>query len=71
MNIPNLPLLKLDIGSVTLGAIAIVILMTGWPFGNPMSLEDIWTWGWKGIFWITLLGTIVTSLKIISDKYIN
>lgn len=66
----NLPLLKLDMGSVVLGIFAIILLLSGWPFSNPMTSEDLWQWIWKGILWITLLGALVSTAKIVSEKYL-
>ncbi len=71
ISISNLPLFKLDKGSVTLGIFAVIILVTGFPFGNPKTFEDIWVMAWTGVFWFALLGAVIKSMKMLADKKIN
>ncbi|MEE9118250.1 MAG: hypothetical protein V3U02_06625 [Calditrichia bacterium] len=54
-----------------MGIFAVIILVTGFPFGNPKTFEDIWVMAWTGVFWFALLGAVIKSMKMLADKKIN
>jgi len=49
--------------AIITGLIALVILVKGWPFGNPVEFAEIWIYLWRGIFTISLVGIGYKALK--------
>lgn len=54
---------KTETIAIIVSVIAFVILVKGWPFGNPVEIAEIWLWVWRGIFTLGIVGMSYKVLK--------